>query len=102
MTIILVYMSYPFFYLPVRFEYVKPCFGQFIVPAVPDGHEWTGDRVKSLTSQGMDLYIRCKTLIQSEVHHNFCICDSMSSIVFCSILFVLSQPYKYYPGILMG
>lgn len=58
-----------------RFEYVKPCFGQLIVPAVPDGNAWTGDRVKSLTAQGMDLYIRSRTLILPKVDTIFSYLD---------------------------
>ena len=44
--------------LYIRFEFVKPCFGRVVVPKTPVGHKWTGDRVKALTPQGQDLYIR--------------------------------------------
>ena len=42
----------------IRFEFVKPCFGRIVIPKTPANHKWNGDKVKSLTQQGQDLYIR--------------------------------------------
>lgn len=37
---------------------MKPCFGKLVIPNVPAGHRWTGEKVKVITPQGYDLYIR--------------------------------------------
>ena len=49
---------------------MKPCFGKLVVPNVTADHQWTGQRVKVITPQGHDLYIRSLQPLRLEVSSN--------------------------------